>query len=101
MTAEQFIQDIKGLHEEKGLECPAESVRVLLGVSQDLSRRGIATTRELLDFTIDVIRAKALAGLSSDSSPPDWDEGKEKMIEWLEAMGWRRSWFTRPLAGAF
>jgi hypothetical protein len=97
MTRNQLIQEVFALYQEKELICSTEDIQLLLGVIQHLTRRGVPVSREILDFTIDVIRVKSLVGLSPELTEEDLDRAKTEMVEWLEAMGWRRTWFNRPL----
>jgi hypothetical protein len=97
MTRTQLLQEVVALYKEKELEYSTADIQLLVGVLKHLTRRGITLTREILDFTIDVIRVRNLVGLSAEHSEEEFDVAKSQMVEWLEAMGWRRTWFNRPL----
>jgi hypothetical protein len=84
MTRNQLLQEVVALYKEKELEYSTEDIEFLAGVLQHLKKRGITLTREILDFTIDVIRFRNLVGLSADQSEEELDGVKSQMVEWLE-----------------
>jgi hypothetical protein len=100
MTRAQLIRETYALYREKGLECSTEELQILLAVCHHLAWRGVAINREVLDFAVDVIRVKDLLGLPPEPTQEEVEETREKMADWLEALGWRRDWFTRPLEKA-
>jgi hypothetical protein len=97
MTRTQFIQQAYAIYQEKELECSAENLQVLQSVARYLAHRGIPLSREILDFTIDVLQVKSLLGVSAAATGEDIELVRSEMVEWLEALGWRRTWFNRPL----
>jgi hypothetical protein len=95
MTRKQLFQELRALYQEKGLDCTGDHLELLLGVSNHLAEQGISVNREVLDFAVDVLRVKELVGLSGEATYGDFEKVKAMMADWLEALGWRRVWFSR------
>jgi hypothetical protein len=100
MTRSQLIQEAYALLQEKDLECSTENLQILQAVGRYLAQRGVPLSREILDFTIDVLRVKTFMGLPPDTGSEDLEAVRAEMTEWLEALGWRRTWFDRPVGRA-
>ena len=99
MSKTQFVQDLFELFLEKKICLTPESICYFQDISLNLAEQGIPMTREVLDFAIDLIRVMALVGLHDQASEQEIDDAREKIVEWLEVLGWRRAWFAKILSG--
>jgi hypothetical protein len=95
MDSQELTREAITLLFQKGWECTPEILSCFHQVCAKLDRQGISVDREMLEFVLDVIHIKEMIGLDADATEEDIDAAKETMIEWLEALGWRRDWFMR------
>jgi hypothetical protein len=95
MSSQELTREAVSLLKEKGWECTPDILSCFQLVCTKLGQQGIKVDREMLDFVLDVIYVKQQIGLSADATEQEVAAAKETMVEWLEALGWRRDWFLR------
>jgi hypothetical protein len=100
MTTQELTREAFELSQEKGWDCSPEVLACLHMTCGRLTEEGVPLDREMIEFILDVIQVKRLLGLSSEASDDEIAAAKQVMIEWLEALGWRRAWFMRDLQRA-
>jgi hypothetical protein len=94
MSNRQITHELSALFREKNLHLTEDALRFFQRVCQHLEKQGIAMTPEILEFALDVIQIKEMIGLGDGATGEDLEHAKGQIMNWLEAMGWRRSWFT-------
>jgi hypothetical protein len=99
MSRTQFVQDLFDLYLEKNIRLTPASVRYFQDISLNLAEQGVPLTREILDFCIDLVHVMAIVGVRDRASDLENADTREKIIEWLEVLGWRRAWFATAWGG--
>jgi hypothetical protein len=97
VTGQEYLETIRTFCEEKGVAPTSTTNQFILRTCFKLSSQGVPCDQRCIEFVIDVTRAMTLCGLSCDSSDEEVQAEKERINEWLEAMGWQPNWYLKDL----